>query len=177
MSPSKRLSIAELNNLFIQGLGDAVLHVEDQGTKPFLADVQTKGSIIKLRVYLYNCTNPPGGRASNEYKAQIIVPEQKRGERGNFDYSGDRIVIFGAFTDYGRDIGQGVFILYDPMCHIDFAYSTNVQVKDSFIAPALAHVYWEDNKSNGETVITSTVENLLYAVERRIEVVSPALMK
>ncbi len=172
-----RYSIKELNALFINGLGKKVVSTSDIDKKPFIANINMPYSELSFRVYLYNCTNPPGGRPINEYKSQIIVPGQRKGMRGNFDDSGNKIVVFAAYVPYGNTEEQGVFVLYDPMCHIDFAFSSNVQIKEEAIAPALINEYWESCKSNGEIVITATPQNLFQALQRRIEVISPALLR
>lgn len=104
----KKLSKQELNKKFIEGLGDAVVwSSEDEGAAPLLIDIATpNGAELRLRVYLYNLTNPPGGRAADEYKAQIILPGQKKKEKGNLDYSDGRLPLLAA---YAQDDGDGVF--------------------------------------------------------------------
>ncbi len=175
MANSKRLSVRELNTVFINSLSEYVISHSAIDKKPLEIDIQMPYGVLKLRVYLYNCTNPPGGRAADEYKSQIMVPGQKKGEKGNFDYSGERIVLFCAYVQYGGTKETGVFILYDPMCHTDFSFSSNVQVKSSMIAPAFANDYCESSKTNGEIIITAIEKNLIKGIQRRIEVVSPAI--
>jgi hypothetical protein len=85
---------------------------------------------LRLRVYLWNCTNPPGGRALDEYKIQVILPGQQRGERGQLDYSDGRLPIIGALVRDGDDVS---FAFWDADKHSDFAYSGNMQVKADVI--------------------------------------------
>lgn len=81
MAKGKRLSKQALNTIFDEGLGNHVVWHSDTSSSPLLVDLQPRN--LRLRVYLWNCTNPPGGRALDEYKIQVILPGQQRGERGN----------------------------------------------------------------------------------------------
>ena len=91
MAKGKRLSKQALNTIFVEGLGDHVVWHSDTSSFPLLVDLQPRN--LRLRVYLWNCTNPPGGRALDEYKIQVILPGQQRGERGQLDYSDGRLPI------------------------------------------------------------------------------------
>lgn len=132
-----RFTTTQLNELFVSSLGKGSRVIGNISDKPLLVDVNIPFE-VRLRVYLYNCTNPPGGRASDEYKSQIIVPGQGRGTRGNFVYSEDRIVVLGAFAKLTPDMDSGVFVFWDPMFHVDFAYSANIQVKSEILIRAFA---------------------------------------
>lgn len=72
------LTTKTMNMLFASSLGSNARIQSNIGDKPLLVDADIPFT-IKMRVYLYRCTNPPGGRAADEYKCQIIVPDQKRG--------------------------------------------------------------------------------------------------
>ena len=163
-----------LNRRFITALSNHILWVDDESHKPLLIDVSLP-HVVKLRVYLYNCTNPPGGRKSDEYKSQIIVPGQARGERGNFDYSDERIILFGAYAKLIEQADDGVFVFWDANRHVDFSYSANVQVKSEMLIAALRVPVYTGHRSNGETIVTAKAENLLRAIKTRIETVSPIL--
>ena len=81
-----------------------------------------------LKVYIFNCTAPPGGRSIDEYKVQLILDGQKRGERGRFDTSdGKTILIVGYATPF-VDLSGGIWVLFEFDKHIEFAYSANIQV-------------------------------------------------
>ena len=108
MAKKKRLSKKALNTIFIEGLDDHVTWHSDTTSFPLLVDLCPRS--LRLRVYLWNCTNPPGGRALGEYKIQIILPGQKHGERGHLDYSDGRMPIIGALVRDGEDI---VFAFWD----------------------------------------------------------------
>jgi hypothetical protein len=166
-----RLSTAKLNSLFLKGLGDCVVYSQRTSEKPMLVDIMAPYK-IKLRVYLYNCTNPPGGRSVDEYKSQIIVPGQKRGMKGNFDFSDDRIVILGAYACLDEKAGTGVFVLWDAMFHVNFSYSANIQIKSENIVAALATEVYHGKRNNNEVVITCRGQYLKQALIDRIRTVS-----
>lgn len=163
-----RLSKARLNKLFVSSLGDAVLKVENLNEKPLLLDLR-KPYPLKLRVYLYNCTNPPGGRALDEYKIQLIVPDQQRGSRGNFDYSGSRMALLAAYVCLSDEIENGVFVLWDAMKHKNFSYSANIQVKAETIIEALCIPVATGLRGNNEIVIATRPQHLLKAIEKRMD--------
>ena len=167
-SGSPRLSTRELNHLFLTGLGDKARIVGEITDKPLLVDAKLPYS-VKLRVYLYNCTNPPGGRAADEYKSQIIVPGQSRGDRGNFDYSGGRLVILGAYARLTAEKDSGVFVFWDPMFHVNFAYSANIQVKSEILIRAFAEKVSYGKKTNGESIIACRYQHLQEGIDARIK--------
>jgi hypothetical protein len=86
-----------------------------------------------LRVYLFNATRPPGGRPTGEHKVQLIMPGQKRGQRGRFDASDGRIVLLAGYA-----AEEDVFVLWDAGLYPDFAWSRNVQVKAQTLLAASA---------------------------------------
>ena len=166
-----RLTTTQLNSLFFSSLGTGATVVGSVSDKPLLVDLHIPFE-VRLRVYLYNCTNPPGGRASDEYKSQIIVPGQARRERGNFVFSDDRIVLLGAYARLTTDTDSGVFVFWDPMYHVDFAYSANIQVKSEILIRAFTEPVAYGEKSNGETLVACRPEHLVEAVKARIATVS-----
>ena len=166
-----RLSTVRLNQLFLDGLGAAVEYVQSVKEKPLVADIRLGSYTAKLRAYLYNCTNPPGGRASDEYKCQIIVPGQERGQRGHFNFDG-RIVILGAYALLSEEQDIGVFVFWDAMCHENFSYSANIQVKTDVLIGALSSPVSYGRRNNNETIIACRPEHLLKGIEERIHIVS-----
>lgn len=127
-----RLSTEELNRAFLDTLGDVVTSHGEMTSKPLEVNLRSPFP-PKIRVYIYNATYPPGGRAMGEHKIQLIVPGQGRNERGNFDSSGGRIPLL---VGYRPDIH--VFVLWDADLYPDFAYSRNVQVMPSTVYQAFA---------------------------------------
>lgn len=162
----KRLKKSELNSLFIAGLGDQVKWHSAIENAPLLVDFKEPFS-LKLRVYLYNCTNPPGGRSLDEYKIQIILPGQKRGDRGVLDFSDGRLPILAAYIQEGA---EGVFVLWDADMHEDFSYSANMQVKSDVIIEALYSETAKITRKNGEVILGVRPKNLPKAIRERLEI-------
>lgn len=167
---TKRLTTKCLNTLFVNSLSSAVLSYSDLSIKPLTVELCKPYPInIKLRVYLFNCTNPPGGRSPDEYKSQIIVPGQLRGCRGQLDFSGDCIVLLGAYAIIGDSMEDGIFVFWDALKHQSFAYSTNIQVKADLLYEALVSHVGSASRVNTEVVYASRPQYLLDAIRKRIE--------
>lgn len=129
---SPTLSQRELHERFLAALGDIVLRADDADRKPLTLEAMPPLP-SRLRVYIYNATNPPGGRSGGEHKIQFMVPDQARGERGNFDSSGERAVVVAGYAE-----DHDAFILWDATLHRDFAWSANAQVRTETIEQAVA---------------------------------------
>jgi hypothetical protein len=166
-----KLKKEELYKLFIDGLGDKIEVYTDFSNPPLLIDLKQPYA-QRLRVYLYNCTNPPGGRALDEYKIQIILPGQGRGCRGSLDFSDQRMPILAAYAIVGNDIRDGVFVLWDPFLHTDFAYSANMQVKSEAIMKALGEKVAESRRSNGEIILSARPQHLYEAIRYRVDIMA-----
>ncbi len=164
-----KLRKSRLNYLFIASLGDTVLEHSDLNSAPLLVDLKPPYP-LKLRVYLYNCTNPPGGRALDEYKIQIILPGQERGRRACLDYSGSRMPILAAYVCFTNEEKDGVFVLWDAYKHDDFSYSANMQVKSDTIIKALCSPLSISKRSNSEVVIAVRPQHLLDAIKCRVSI-------
>lgn len=162
----RRLHKSELNRKFLDGLGDMVAAHSGEESAPLLINLVPPLS-LKLRVYLFNCTNPPGGRALDEYKIQIIFPGQKRSERGMVDYSEGRMPVLAAYVPEGED---GVFIIWDADKHEDFSYSANMQVKSDVIISALYTDIAAITRKNNETILAVRPKYLYAAIKRRLEI-------
>jgi len=153
----RKLSKQELNKKFIDGLGGMVSwSSEDEGASPLLIDIaMPSGAELRLRAYLYNLTNPPGGRAADEYKAQIILPGQKKKEKGHLDYSDGRLPILAA---YAQDGEEGVFVLWD------------IQVKSDAILMASYRKLVCSKRTNDETIVTVRPQYLYEGIKQRLEI-------
>jgi hypothetical protein len=173
---SHKLGRTMLNRLFVDSLGDAVLKTEDLDAKPLIIDL-LKPYPLRLRVYLYNCTNPPGGRALDEYKIQVIVPDQQRGTRGSFDYSCGRMALLAAYVCLSDEIADGVFVLWDATKHADFSYSANFQVKAETIIEALCIPVSASTRGNNEIVLAARPQHLLSAIEKRMDIMSRDILE
>lgn len=130
---TRRLPQAEMHRRFVDVLGDD--KVNDHGPfdqKPCELDLKSPLP-LRVRLYLFNATRPPGGRPLGEHKVQLIVPGQGRGVRGNFDRSDGRIVLLCGYV-----AEEDVFVFWDAGLYLDFAWSRNVQVKVETIIRASA---------------------------------------
>lgn len=156
----------------MNSLGSSVTSKGELNTKPLLLELKVP-YLIKLRVYLYNCTSPAGGRPSHEYKCQIIVPGQTRGHRGNFDFSDGYFVLLCAYGQLSDHSEEGVFVFWDATHHMNFAYSANIQVRVETMIAALFETVGIGTRKNNEVVITAKPANLLHAIIKRIETVNP----
>jgi len=125
------LSAAELNTRFIAALGDNVERADPVASQVLTVELEPPLPPA-LRVYLFNSTNPSGGRSTPEHKIQLMVPGQLRDARGNFDASGGRAVIMAGYVD-----DLDVFILWDASLHHDFAFSKNAQVRTETVMAAV----------------------------------------
>lgn len=171
MAEDKRPSKKLLNTIFVKGLGDHVVWHSDISSTPLLVDLQPRN--LRLRVYLWNCTNPPGGRALDEYKVQVILPGQQRGKRGQLDYSNGRIPIIGALVRYGEDFS---FAFWDADKHSDFAYSGNMQVKADVIVESLCSKVSETVRTNNERIVCAQPQYLYNAIIRRMDIMHEELL-
>jgi hypothetical protein len=125
-----RLTSYELNKALIAALGDHVVHIDDLRAEVLSLELAPPLP-ERLRVYVFNATNPSGGRSTPEHKIQLIVPGQARDERGNFDFSDGRSVVL-----VGKVEDQDIFVLWDASMYRDFAFSGNVQVRTETILNA-----------------------------------------
>jgi len=164
-----KLKKQQLNQLFIEGLGNAVKEHNGIDAAPLLVDLKSPFP-LRLRVYLFNCTNPPGGRSLDEYKIQVILPGQARGSRASLDYSDGRMPILAAYACFADEVKDGVFVLWDSYKHDDFSYSANMQVKSDTIIKALCAPLSISKRSNDEVVIASRPPHLLDAIRHRIKI-------
>lgn len=167
----KRFSKTMLNTIFLDGLGDHVIWHSSTTSSPLLIDLKPRN--LRLRVYLWNCTNPPGGRALGEYKFQVILPNQRPGERGKLDYSDGRFPIIGALARDGDDI---TFVFWDADKHNDFAYSGNMQVKAEVIVAALCEKVSESVRKNNEHIVCARPQFLYDAIIRRMDIMHEELI-
>jgi len=171
-----KLRKEQLNRLFVDGLGDSVKKVTDITAYPLLIDLKDPYP-LKLRVYLFNCTNPPGGRALDEFKIQVIGPGQKPGMKGHFDYSGGRLAILAAFVQQSEDYNDGIFVLWDADKHPEFSYSANFQVKADTIIDALSLPVACAERHNKEIILAAQPKHLLDAIRMRVDIMNAGILE
>lgn len=130
---SSRLSSEELDKQFIAAAGPAgVVSASTDAAGELVVDLLPPLP-RRVRVYMYNATNPPGGRPTPEHKIQPIVRGQRKDERANFDWSDvDLVLLCGYASEYD------VFVFWDASLHRDFAHSTNLQIKTANVESAAA---------------------------------------
>lgn len=163
-----RFSKEELNGLIIEDLGDRVVWNSGINSKTLLLDLEMPKR--KLRIYVFNCTCPPGGRALDEYKIQMIIEGQSRGERGHINTDDGRIPLIVGYACPFDDDKDGVYILWDTSFHMEFAYSANLQCYLDPMLQALSEdVVTCYKKGNREQIVVARREHLTKAIERRIQ--------
>lgn len=163
-----RFNKEELNRLIIEDLGDRVAWSSDMSSKTLLIDLEKPNR--KLRIYVFNCTCPPGGRALDEYKIQMIIEGQGRGERGHINTNDERIPLIMGYACPFDDDTDGVYVLWDTSFHMEFAYSANLQCYLDPMLQALSDdVVTCYKKGNKEQIVVARRKNLSKAIERRIQ--------
>lgn len=86
-------------------------HSQPNETRPALVDVPGVGLV---RAYLWTVTrdlSAPGARPPDEFKIQLILPDQARGARGTLDLSAPLTVLLGYSPDFG------VFVAWEARLH------------------------------------------------------------
>lgn len=127
------LSKAELHGRFLAAIGDgAVVSHRTDAAGELVVELHPPLPLL-VRVYIYNATNPPGGRTTPEHKIQLILANQGRGQRGNFDRADVDFVLLCGYVPE-----EDVFVFWDAALHVDFAYSKNLQVRSENVAGAAA---------------------------------------
>ena len=163
---ANRLSAKQLNDLFVADLGNAYSIKSEIAKKPLLI-TPTSMPEITYKVYIYNCTNPPGGRSLDEYKIQLILPNQGRGNRGHLDESDGTIILIVGFAVYDS-CENGVWVIWETDRHREFAYSANLQVKtDNLLDTITKKVFYTKKTGNGEIIVVSDRNHLCEAITLR----------
>lgn len=166
-----RISQTEMHERLIAALGKRVLRHGPTSAKPL--EIDLGGQLpVRIRVYMFNATRPPGGRPTGEHKVQLIVPGQRRGERGSFDHGDNRVVLL-----VGYVAEEDVYVLWDAGLYASFAWSRNVQVKVETIIEAtagkLATQFRQLRPAEGpaivETLLAAPTERLAEAIDTRIQ--------
>ena len=164
-----RFSISQLNQLFADDLGDSYTIQSPLSEKPLLFSAKKHPELV-FKAYIYNCTNPPGGRTLDEYKIQLILPNQKRGARGFLDDSDGTVILIVGFAAYDTT-ENGAWIIWETTPHREFAYSANLQVKmGSLLDTITKHVFHLQKPGNGEHVIIADRQHLPEAIVLRQKV-------
>lgn len=165
--PKNKLDACDLHKLFISALDGGVASVSDLESKPLLADLCLPLP-MRIRLYMFNITHPPGGRTPGEHKIQLIVPGQERGQTGQFDQSNGRLVVLAGYSE-----DSDVFVLWDAGLYPEFSYSRNVQVNpETVYAAASGRLVTQDRRLRGqgiEKVIAAPPQKLKDALQLRAQ--------
>ncbi|RWP98755.1 helix-turn-helix domain-containing protein [Mesorhizobium sp.] len=175
---SDRLTQLDLHRHFITMLGKGVTSHSALSQKPLELDLASPFP-GRVRIYLFNATRPPGGRPLGEHKVQLIMPGQRRDERGSFDHGDGRMVFL-----VGYAAEEDVFVLWDAGLYPDFAWSRNVQVKAETIVEASAgklatqqrHLRPADGQAVTETLLAAPASRLVEAMQRRVQLTRERMM-
>ncbi len=136
----------QLHEKLIRDFGNAVEKYSPTEYRPLNVTLTHPVSIC-FNVYLFPNTNPPGGRSHDEYKFNLSVPGQVRGQKSNFD-SSDGIPLLMSYTE-----DFDVYIIYDAEMHKDFSINANVQSKQILLTSALKEKVATYKKTSGELLI------------------------
>lgn len=97
-------------------------------TRPAIATIPDFGT---ARFYLWTVTHVESSdRPADEFKIQLILPGQERGDRGTLDLNDVPTFLLGYSPDFG------VFVAWEVRLHADFAYSKTVQVQEHLLSEA-----------------------------------------
>ena len=163
-----------IHAVIAKALDGSLLSEGDRSKVPFRLSV---ASIGDLAIYAFTLTSPPGGRAIDECKIQLIAPGQARGERGHLAFAP------GAFTLLmGWSQDDDVFVLWDAYAHSSFAYSQNLQVKMAAICEAqvigISTVERRLRDGKGvETVLAARSDCLYRGIRLRLDFTAQRLAK
>jgi excisionase family DNA binding protein len=183
MAPSHlavKLSQEKLHERLLESLGPSVIRAHGLlSSKPFEIDLSPPLP-QRVRVYIYNATEPPGGRPLGEHKVQLIVPGQRRGMRASFDHGDGRIVLL-----MGYSVEEDVFALWDAGLYSDFAWSRNVQIKAKTIIEASGGkvaIQQRQLRPKGsapmvETVLAVKPRLLVEAITKRMDLTRARLLR
>lgn len=149
----------------LEAAGTSVQESSDLTTVPFVVCLKRLGAVS---FYAFTLTAPPGGRPLGEYKIQLILPGQARGQRGSLTVDPDAFAVIAGWSEE-----EGVFALWDAYAYPSFAYSRNLQVKGETVWRAQAlGVSWcnrELRRSQGvETVVACRKDRLLDGLRDRM---------
>lgn len=165
----KKLLQSRLHEMFLEDVKPYAENIVNTGKKPLLLKL-TYPYICNIKAYLFNCTAPLGGRTIDEYKVQLILDNQKRGERGHFDDSDGTTVLIVGYADPLDYPDNGVWVLFELDKHREFAYSANIQIYLRQILETLTHDVYVHLKHNKEMVVLARRPYLLQALEKRFDI-------
>lgn len=163
---ASRISTTQLHTLFLHDLGDEYVLHSDIEKKPLVFSSRRNANLV-YKAYIYNCTNPPGGRQLDEFKIQLKLPGQREGDRGTLDESDGSVILLVGFANYDVE-DNGVWIFWETKRHMSFAFNANLQVKMGMIIDTITKKYYHIKKrGNSETIVLSDRTHLPEALDLR----------
>ena len=174
---SRKYDTTTLHRALLDSLSPYVEEHSDISQKPLLVKMKAPYN-LRLKIYLYNCTNPPGARQAGECKSQIILPGQQRGQRGRFVEEPGVVTLLMGLASITDDIEDGVFVIWELKKHMEFAYSANVQVSLNALLQAYSdQMFSMKKRGNGEWIVVSRPGRLPAAIQRRVDLDIELLLK
>ena len=157
-------SKAELHDRFVAAIGPSAFVAAETDAFGELVVELRPPLPNRVRVYIYNATDPAGGRPTREYKIQLTG--QPRGKRGEFDWSGVDFVLL-----CGYAVEHDVFVFWDAALRPDFAWSTSLEVQAVNVETASATGERARQhrrlKTGMEVVICAPSQLAIQAIEER----------
>lgn len=160
------LSQAHLHKKILEALAaDQISEQGDMDAVPFMLKIDGMGTVA---FYAFTLTSPPGGRPTGEYKIQLMLPKQPRGQRGQISPPPGT---FGIVVGYAPN--EAVFTLWDAYAHQSFAYSQNLQVPGEAVwLTQVSGIHTCERHLRGgrgvETVVVCRADHLLEGIEARL---------
>ena len=141
----------EIHRRILTALGE---DVDDRGAVDEIPFRLKPRRLLRMAVYAYTITDPPGGREPDELKIQLIAPGQRKGERAFFVAPDEEsfLILLGYSAHYD------VFVLWDAYRHQNFPHSKNCQVRLHAITDARLTGLGERHrqlKTGPETIIAA----------------------
>jgi hypothetical protein len=158
------LTKEELHQAILDALGP---EVEDHGSLTTVPFSLKPRRILKLAVWAFTVTSPPGGRHPLESKIQLIAPGQRRDERGHLRTPDDES--FSILLGYKPE--EELFVLWDAYRHDGFAFSKNVQVRAQPLLDAITFGIGRMTRqlaSGEELIIAARADHLYEALRERV---------
>lgn len=167
---AKRIPQAQLNEMFISDLGDAFVRKTSDSLKPMHLELALP-SVFPAKVYLYNCTGPMGGRPGTEYKIQLIIENQRPGQRRSLiDPEGGFTFVVG-YSNPLHSPDYGIYVIWETGKHREFAYSANLQVKLEYMLDTLGKpIVYQTKRSTKEVLVMAQRHSLADALKARMDV-------
>lgn len=170
-----KLKQRELNDLFIKNIGANVDIIGDRNKRPLYLKLGAP-YFRTVMAYIYNCTDPPGGRSVGEYKIQMT--DGPRGQKFHYeDPQGRTILLVGYATIALGNAQEHEWVLFETAKHRVVAYSANIQIYLHQLLRALDQKVAVCVKRNKETVVIARPQYLPEALEKRFEIDQQKLLE